>query len=247
MPIPLALLGLGMGAASALPQWLTGLTQGNTADQLAKDLVRPDFDIPDSAKRALTSAEEQASRNELPGAATIRGQLDQTTANTLATIERLSMDPVMSINSASRAYGNQLEKETDLGIESARMKLRNQDVLRNELGNMADWENQKWMWDERLPYEQRAKAIESLREGSIRNKNAAWKDFIGSGINFGLMDMMDGGSGGDWWNQLFTKQGNNGINPAIPTPAYNDPNSPLFKTDYGSKPLFDKFDLGIPR
>ena len=202
MAIPLA-IPAAMMLASSVPQWYTAFQQGRRADQLAKNLVRPDFDIPESQKRALASAETQAGMTRLPGQDTIEGRLDQTTANKIATIERLAESPVTALNAASTAFGQQMDAENKLGIASAEMRLRNQDILRDQLGKMAQFENMAWNWDKRLPFEQTTTAIEALREGQIRNRNAAIKNMLGTGANLAMMGTDTDGGGVNWFGDLF--------------------------------------------
>lgn len=193
-------IGLGLGLISSIPQWLTGDRQQNRADDLSEGLQRPWMDIPESQMRALQSAEAQAALTRLPGQGAIEGQLDQTTANQIAMIERMGVGGPTSINAASRAYSMQQEKENQLGIAAAGMRLNNQQILRDELGDQAGWEQQQWNWNERMPYEGKVRAIEALREGALRNKNAAWKNIFGMGANiFGGMDDNDGG---EWWKSI---------------------------------------------
>lgn len=44
------------------------------------------------------------------------------------------------INAAARAYGMQQEGENKLGIEASNMYLRNQDILRSQLDQNAEWQ-----------------------------------------------------------------------------------------------------------
>jgi hypothetical protein len=196
MAIPPQLIGMGLSTLASIPQWMTGSEQERRAEELSKGFVRPTYDTPESQKRALTSAEEQAKMTRLPSQSAIEGRLDQTTANTLAMLERLGTGGPTTINAASRAFGNQMEAENKLGIEAGNMYLRNQDVLRNELGKTAQYEDKAWNWNQMTPYVQKANTIEALKEGSMRNKNAAWNNIFGgaatffnSGGDFGGQDM----------------------------------------------------------
>src|SRR6478609_5476279 len=131
---PFSIAGVGLGLLSGVPQWMAGYDQEEKANELAKGLVRPDFEIPQAEKEALASAKAQAGRTRLPGQDAIEGRLDSTTANTIAMIERMGIGGPTSINAASSAYGNQLEKENELGIASGNMALKNQDIYRDQLG-----------------------------------------------------------------------------------------------------------------
>lgn len=253
MPAPLLFpaLSLGLGAVSTIPQWMTAFNQDERADELASGLVRPRMDVPESQKRALMSAEEQAKMTRLPGQSGIEGRLDQTTANKIAMIERLGTGGPTSINAASRAYGQQMDAENELGIKAADMYLRNQDVLRNELGQTAGYEQQAWNWNERMPFEQKQTAIEALREGSIRNKNAAFKDLVG-GLSSFFGGMGTPTEGFDWQSMFGGDGGSAGmqgmINTSAPNIGQNDPSSFLYGTNTvrkarNFKPVLDSFNI----
>ncbi len=234
------MIGLGLGALSSIPQWITGYSQGNRADQLANGLVRPEFKIPQAEEDALASAKAQAAMTQLPGQAAIEGRLDQTTANTVANIQKMGIGGSTAINGAGVAYGNQLGAENNLGIAGAQMRLNNQQILRDQEGKMADWEGKQQDWNTLDPYMQKVNTIQALREGQIRNENSAWKNLFGMGANF------FGGMAGekkdnmDWLNGF--GGGSNGM-----SSSQADPSSPFFKTDFGTKPLFDKFQYGLPQ
>ena len=147
---------------------------------------RPKFDIPDSAEAALANAESQALLNRLPGQSAIEGRLDRVTANTLNTLERVGDSPVSTINAASRAYGNQLDRETELGIKGAEMQLANQNILRSEQNRMAQWENQQFKFDEVDPYMTKMAQISALKGAGLTNLTGGLQDVLGVLAKFGL-------------------------------------------------------------
>jgi len=202
-PITMMLLGTGVSALSSLPQWLTGNTQGNRADEMEKSLGdRPQMQLAKGYSDALASAEEQAKMTRLPGQGAIEGRLDQTTANTVSSLERMGLGGADMINGASRAYGNQLSAETDLGVKAAGMRLNNQQLLRNQENIVGDQENQIWKTNELDPYMQKSAAIAALKESSIKNENSGLMNLFGS-IGNGLMGAgVLGSRQGNWWDKF---------------------------------------------
>jgi len=189
MAIPLA-LPIALSAMSSIPNWMAAFNQNKQADQLRSELQRPDFEIPESANRALQSAETQAGMTRLPGQSAIEGRLDQATANQVDMVERMGIGGPTSINAASQAYGMQMGKENELGIAAASNWNQNQATLRDQLGRMSEWEFKKWNWDKRLPYENKADAIRALTEGAMRNADAGAKDLFGGAANIALSAYM---------------------------------------------------------
>lgn len=186
--------------------------QGKRADELQRNTVRPLFNIPESEKKSLLSAEEQARMTRLPGQSAIEGRLDQTTANQVNMVERMGTGGATSINAASRAYGMQQDKENELGIAAANMRLNNQQILRDELDENAQWQNKAWEWDTANPYMQKMAAIAALREAQLRNRNTGVKNLIGGLGNTAMMGAMgDDGvtGGGDGWFDGWGKNSTN--------------------------------------
>lgn len=206
MPVPL-LAAAGLSALSTLPNWYQSWKQSERADELAKGLKRPDFEIPQSELESLASAQAQAGMTRLPGQSGIEGQLESTAANEVANVERMGTGGVNDINAASRVYSNLQGKQNELGVKASDMWLRNQDVLRSQLDQNAEWQQKKWEWDKQQPYENTAKAISALREGSARNFDTGWKDLFGGASNLALGEYLRGTGGkiGD-----VTKTGNGG-------------------------------------
>lgn len=226
--------GLVLGAVSQIPQWLSGNEQEKKALLMERNLRRPQYEIPESQRRSLMSAEEQSKMTRLPGQSGIEGRLDQSTANTLAMLERLGSGGSGMINTAGRAYGNQMDAENELGIKASDMYLRNQDILRNELSKMGEYENRAWEWNEMRPYIEKANAISALKEGGMRNKDAAWKNIFGMGSSYLLNSATGGGGGLDWLNAL--TGGGGGTSGGLDIPTYKNTQY----IDYNGRDAFNK-------
>jgi len=150
----------------------------------------------------------------------------------------------------------QQEKENQLGIEASNMYLRNQDILRSELDENADWQQKAWDWDKRMPYENTANAIGALRESSARNFDTAWKDLTGGISNLAMGEYLRGAGGLDLGDTTKAIDPNSPNNPAfkmLTDPNQNGPtqgligagsltNDQAFKIN--RKPVFDAFNLG---
>jgi len=176
-----------MTLLTTLPQTALGLGQ-TISGFTQKPPTRPEYEIPESAKAALEGMETQATLGRLPGQSQIEGRLDRVTANTLNTLERIGDSPVSSINAASRAYGNQLDKETELGVQAGNMWLTNQDKLRQEQARMAEWENKKFKFDEVDPYMSKVAQISALKGAGIQNLAGGLQDMFGIMAKFGLLE-----------------------------------------------------------
>jgi hypothetical protein len=225
---PLLPLAIGLSAASSIPNWVAAFNQNKQAKELESGLSRPGFEIPQGAQDALSSAENQAQMTRLPGASAMEGQIEQSTANSIDAIERLGPGGATSINAAGMAYGNEQNKKTQLGIAGSEMWLRNQDILRNEQNRMGEWQNRAWEWDKAQPYIAKTDAIRSLKEGSMRNYDNAFKDLFGGAANIALGAYLGGKGPGDWSKLFGTEETN-----AVPI----DPNTGEAITDLNTNSI----------
>jgi len=187
-PISKALLA---SAVSNLPGMVLGGSQLMKSNRM--NPVRPEYEIPESEKRALGVAEGLASQTRLPGQSAIEGRLDQTTANSLATIERMGYGGASDINAASRAFGNQQDKETELGVAAAGFNIQNQKNLEGALSRMATYEDKQWQINEQQPFLDDSRAKAALYEGGMENLVGGFKDTAGGVSNILLADAMKTG------------------------------------------------------
>ena len=187
-PITMSLLA---SAVSNLPGMVLGGSQLMKSNRM--NPVRPEYEIPESEKRALGVAEGLASQTRLPGQSAIEGRLDQTTANSLATIERMGYGGASDINAASRAYGNQQDKETELGVAAAGFNIQNQKNLEQALNKMAVYEDKQWQLNEQQPFLDDSRAKAALYEGGMQNLVGGFKDTAGGVSNILLADAMKTG------------------------------------------------------
>lgn len=258
MALPL-IVPIALSMAQSIPNWMAGVKQNKTANQLESELERPEFDIPESQKQALQSAKNQAAMTRLPGQSGIEGRLDQTTANQIDSIERMGVGGAMGLNAASQAYSNQQSKENELGVAASQQYTRNQDALRSQLDRMSEWEFKKWSWDKQLPYQNKAEAIAALREGSMRNLDNAAKDTFGGAANMLLADSLYGNKDLSWVDRMFggSKSGEKNLLNQISTPENGKPPiTTTFENTYplatelnlkNTKPIWSQFDMGMPK
>lgn len=150
--------GLVAGAISGLTQAGLGIAdrvKGKRKLEEAQDFYSKNKkQIPESLKAELANAERQAQGFRLPGEDIRRAEIAEATAGGLgaATTAATSASDVLSV--LSGLYGSQQQQEQDLGLAGAERYDRNQAMLREELGRMAQAEDEKWQYNVLYPYEQ---------------------------------------------------------------------------------------------
>ncbi len=137
-----AAISLGLGALK------TGLGFGKKAK--AKRMKRRaqatfdknKFDVPESAKASLQSAQRRASKVGLAGQDIIEAQMGQSTAQGVKQAQSAATSSSDVLGMLSSLYGNQQLQQQNLGLQAAQQYDKNQIALQSSLGQMANWENQ---------------------------------------------------------------------------------------------------------
>jgi len=181
--------GLGSLAEGGYDWWLAN-QQKDKVNQLEQNNVRPEAVTPQADIDALNNAKGLASMTRLPGQNAIEGKLDEITANKVALAERNGIGGPTSINAASRAYGDQMDKENELGVAAATNYNKNQAALRDEEHNIGNNERSNWDWNYGQPYTAKQKAIAALKGSSLNNQTQAFSNISG-GLTMGLSSASD--------------------------------------------------------
>lgn len=154
----LAKLGLGAGLVSGVLQTGLGIydrIRGNKKLKEAQSFYEKNkFQIPESAKSALSVAERQASTLRMPGEDIARARLAETTSAGVGAAQNVASSGSDVLSALSGIFGNQMQGEQNIAMQGAQRFDRNQELLRGELGNMANWEQQKWNFNTLYPYQQ---------------------------------------------------------------------------------------------
>ena len=154
-PVTLSLL---IGAGTGLLQGGLGLSDRAKGKKKLREAQsffdKNKYAIPESAKAALGSAERQAAGVRLPAEDLRRAQIAEATAGGVGAVQQAATSASDVLGSLSQLYRGQQEAEQDLAIAGAERYDRNQAMLRQELGRMADLERERWQYNTLYPYQQ---------------------------------------------------------------------------------------------
>lgn len=175
----LATAALIAGGAKALWEIGSGVDQSIKGHKLAKNLKRPWMEIPEAATRGLENAKFVASQTQLPGHELIEQKIGSTFSNYANALEKAAPSTGTMLNDLNMGYQTNINQLTDLGIAGAKNWQENQGVLRNELDNMANWEQKKFMYNFDEPYRNKAAAASALKGAGMQNINTALTDTAG--------------------------------------------------------------------
>jgi len=163
MPLTAAIIG----GASGLLQTGMGIADSVKGNKKLKEaqsfFEKNKYQIPESAKAALSSAERQASGVRLPGEDLRRAQIAEATSAGLGASQQAASSGADVLGVLAGLYGNQQQAEQNMAISGAERYDRNQSMLRSELGQMAQLEDQKWQYNSLYPYQQMLGQAEALQ------------------------------------------------------------------------------------
>lgn len=204
MAFPTAFMPAAFQALVGGVQTIKGLTM--------KEGERPEYEVPDDAKAALSNAKYVASQTKLPGEDKIQERMQENMANAIFTTTQAAQDPsqiVAGTQKVTEAFNNQ---QVDLGIKGAEFFFQNQGQLRGELNKMADREDTKWTLNEYNPYMMNLEKKQSLIEGGLSNIQGGVNSAMGG---FQVMDLMKSvsGEGGENYFEQFMQLLNGKGNP----------------------------------
>lgn len=170
--------------AQAIPAGLQ-LAKSYKQSQQAKELEkmgRPQYEIPEAVQQQVNQARYLASMRELPGQNLMEAKLGQTTAKGIAQMQNAAANPADLASNIARLYGAQNEGIQNIGLKAGQNWLGQQGQLSNALRMMGQYQDKKWDYNQKQPYEEAKAAEAALREASYRNLAAA-STGIASGIS----------------------------------------------------------------
>lgn len=190
MLIPGISAGLGVLEAGI------GLFKSGKANKMRKKaqsfFEQNQYEIPESAKSALSLAERNAGSINLPGEDLARARIGETTARGVSASKTAGTSASDILTQMASLYGNEQRQETNLGLQGAQRYDQNQRYLGQALNNMANYETQKWQYNVLYPYQQMMGAAGQV-EGVGNQMIGQGVGQIGmAGAAYGQMKAMDG-------------------------------------------------------
>lgn len=168
----------------ALMQAGVGIWQMNKARKLA-EAERPEYEIPQSEKDALSIAQQLATQRELPGQGAMEESIRANTASGISRMSEVADSPAMLLGNIATMTNKENQALNQLGISAANYYAQNQRNLQSALSRMGQQELAKWQYDEMKPYEEAMQAAAMMREGGLQNIVGGAKSGISNAIAIG--------------------------------------------------------------
>lgn len=173
-----------------------GVYQGVKGNQLAKDAVRPEYEIPQEIYQNLSDA-EIAALEGLPQAQ--KDQFLQNVQRSTATSLNALGDRKAGLAGVSSVQQNEQDAMTKLLSMDAQARQSNMNNLYNQRGILAKYEDQAFQTNEMQPYMAQAQAAEAMKGAGIQN--------VAGGLTGAAGAYNDYTAYQDYMNMLGGKQG----------------------------------------
>lgn len=181
-------LGAGIqGARMGKKQMQLGQGMMDEAQTLSAAYQRPEMQTPEAIQAMMQMSQGRMFQN-MPGMTQMQNQINQATAGAVGSMREMGTG-AEGFGAIADMYGNQMNQQSNLGVKNAMFRDQGQQQHMSNLGNLGQWQQQAWQWNEADPYlqaQQKAAQLETMgRMGEwegLKNKMGSWAEsFQGMG------------------------------------------------------------------
>lgn len=179
---PLTMSLLISGGVSAV-KGITGAAQYLKGKKLAKNNVRPTYDIPSSVNEYLANARNNSNKG-LPGQNLIEQKLGASTASGVRQAQQGASSSAALMATIAGLKGSEQQGLTDIGIKSAEYQDINQQRLQEALLKYGNYQDKEFDINKQQPFEDNALAAQALKGSGLQNIMSGIEG-IGGAASFG--------------------------------------------------------------
>lgn len=179
------------GAAAATKLTVGGI-QYAKGRKLAKEAVRPTYEVPSAVNDQLAIAKAQAQNNRLPGQSQAESNISGASQTGIRAAKE-SGNPAAIMAAISAINANQNQAYQGLATKGAEFQQQNIANLQNTLGNYGQYQDRQFDMNKMQPFRDKAAAAAALQGAGMKNMAGGASD--GGGIAMQAMGKKDGGGG----------------------------------------------------
>lgn len=189
------------GARLGKKQMGLGQEMIDEAQKISADNPRPEMMTPDAINMMVAMAQGRQFQN-MPGYDMAQNQLGEATASGMSAINNMASG-AEGIGALANLYANQMGEGRNLAISNAEFQSNAQKDYMGALGDLGNWQQQAWQWNEADPYlqaQQKAAQLEQMgRQGQwegMKTKMGSWANSfqgIGSALDEGVTSLLSSG------------------------------------------------------
>lgn len=145
-----------------------GAIQAHRGNKLAKQAIRPTYNIPSAENNYLANAQAMAQNSRLPGQSAIEENIGGSTAGAIRAGQE-SGDPVAQMALLAGVNANQNQALTNVGVQGAQMQQQNKMNLQGALQNYAGYQDKAFDINSMQQFQDKTKAASALKGAGIQN------------------------------------------------------------------------------
>lgn len=209
MPIdPFTMMAIAQGVP-ALLQAGTGVAQFISGNRMRKDLVRPEYEIPEAARAALGQARSLASSQEMAGMSQAENEMNQILSLGVQAAQQTAGSSSEALGAVTNMFANRMRQQNSLAGQAAQDYMRRQADVTQQLGNMATYQDKEWQLNEMQPFLDQAAMASAMGGAGMQNM-------------MGGLQGLGGAIGGAYANKALLDAAKSGMGtmtpPATPNP-----------------------------
>lgn len=189
------IIGSAVTGGTGIAEIISGMiiadeTQGKIKEHRK---TRPVYEVPGSIQEQVDILRQRAAQG-LPGEELIAGQIQQGTAQGVAASRQASTSAADLLGATTQLYGSQTQALTDLGIASARQQSSNQLDLTQGLGNLGEFEDKAFTYNEAIPFDIRMNELMGISQSAYDLALTGMNTLAGSGEQLSSSSSSSGSS-----------------------------------------------------
>lgn len=154
MPFPLV-AAAALAAVPGLFKTVSGAIQAGKGKKALKNLVRPEYFIPQEVKQASRMAQNDYLQKGLPGQALMENRVQGVTARGINDAKAVSSSSGDALDAVTKLYSGEQDQLRNIGLAAAQQDLQDAATYRQQLGIDADYAEKKWDINTFQPYAQK--------------------------------------------------------------------------------------------
>ena len=153
MPFPL--VAAALAAVPGLFKTVSGAIQAGKGKKALKNLVRPEYFIPQEVQQASRMAQNDYLQKGLPGQALMENRVQGVTARAINDAKAVSSSSGDALDAVTKLYAGEQDQLRNIGLAAAQQDLQDAATYRQQLGVDADYADKKWDINTFQPYAQK--------------------------------------------------------------------------------------------
>jgi hypothetical protein len=186
-----------VAGGTGISQIVAGLLMEQDVRELKQEHEknRPVYEVPIAINEQIEILRQRAGTG-LPGEELIASQIQEGTAQGVSQAREAATSAADLLGATTQLVGQQTSALTNLQIESARQRAANELNLAQGLGNLAQYQEQEFIYNEAIPYDVRLNELMGIQQSAIDMTMAGIGNLSGSGTSFSTTDFSSLGSTG---------------------------------------------------